>query len=417
MKHFNTKRLTCQHSSEVLQDYTGKFDKKGKPKVRPWQPKKIRNLGLADSYGRIGKKLTKDYAKRGVHRRYAKIKTVEVDEETGRILNIHRQEKGIGLYDKEGKRVVDYIGRAENVKNCCTFLEFKDCVDGKMTLKTANFCKVPLCPLCQWRKALKLFYEVSRIMDEVEKLYPNYVPLFLTLTVNNCNAEELSGVLDKILRGWNDFLKDWKIRQGKESIIKGWFRALEITFEKNEFITAEMVEKSERKAYFDNLGLKIGDKNPNYKKFHPHIHAILLVDKSYFKSDGYLQTSDFVKIWRRAAKLDYDPICDIRRCKTSKGKRKEVAEVAKYTLKDSQIFDKTMSKQMTDEIIKSLSQALHGRRLYAFGGVMKEIAKELKTENPDEGDLINLSGEVREDLTVAVKKFCWDFGKANYYRY
>ncbi|OAV73962.1 Replication protein [Bacteroidales bacterium Barb7] len=187
-----------------------------------------------------------------------------------------------------------------------------------------------------------------------------------------------------ILNGFHTFAtKDIHVK----NIVKGYFRALEITY------------------------------NEKAETFHPHIHAILLVDKRYFNSDDYLQTSQIVQIWRRVCKLDYDPICDIRRTKTPKGKRKEVAEVAKYTLKDTEIFKKGMEMPEMDFVVKYLSQALKGRRLYAFGGLMKEIAKELNCENADGGDLVNIDGEtVRADLVKCVIDFNWCFGRANYFR-
>jgi plasmid rolling circle replication initiator protein Rep len=375
MNDFTTSNTICQEVDEILQD------KSKNGKLRPWRPKKIRSLVLADSYGRIGNEVAEEYRERGVHRRYT-MQKVYVTNDKGFVINIRKIQKGIGLYDKDGKRVVDYVGRAKNVRDCGTYLEFNELVNKSLSLKMANFCNAPLCPMCQWRKSLKVFCNVSKIMDKVEELQPDYVPLFLTLTVQNCGSDELSGVLDNLLPAWNDFLKQRQI----SPIIKGWFRALEVTY------------------------------NEKDKTFHPHIHAILLVDKSYFKSEKYLQTSDFVKIWRRSARLDYDPICDIRRTKTPKGQRKEVAEVAKYTLKDVEIFKRGMAKDKTDEIVKSLSQAFHGRRLYAFGGLMSKIAKEMKASKPDEGDLINVDGKVRADLVVSVKRYQWNFGRANYFR-
>jgi plasmid rolling circle replication initiator protein Rep len=375
MNNTTTSQMICQEVDEILQD------KSKNGKLRPWRPKKVRSLILADSYERIGNEVAEEYRERGVHRRYT-MQKVYVTNDKGFVINIRKIQKGIGLYDEDGKRVVDYVGRAENVRNCGTYLEFSNLVDGRQTLKTANFCRVPLCPMCQWRKSLKVFCNVSKIMDEAEAREPNFVPLFLTLTVKNCAIDSLSETLDSLLPAWNLFLSQGQIKP----IVKGWFRALEVTYNEKE------------------------------KTFHPHIHAIVLVDKSYFKSEKYLQTSDFVKIWRRSAKLDYDPICDIRRTKTPKGQRKEVAEVAKYTLKDSEIFKKGLAKDKTDELVKSMSQAFHGRQLYAFGGLMSKIAKEMKTDKPDEGDLVHVDGKVRADLVVSVKRYQWNFGRANYFR-
>ena len=51
------------------------------------------------------------------------------------------------------------------VSECGTFLEFKKFVDGSLKLNGANFCKVRLCPMCSWRRSLKIFSQVSEIMN------------------------------------------------------------------------------------------------------------------------------------------------------------------------------------------------------------------------------------------------------------
>ena len=75
------------------------------------------------------------------------------------------------------------------VLDCSTFLEFRLTVSNNLRLSNANFCKVRLCPMCAWRRSLKTFGQVSKIMDHVEKNY-NYKYIFLTLTVKNCYVED-----------------------------------------------------------------------------------------------------------------------------------------------------------------------------------------------------------------------------------
>jgi plasmid rolling circle replication initiator protein Rep len=357
-----------------------------------WKYKKRGSLIVSDSYKHISVKKTEEYAERGVHKRYVvakrKVKVpAVVDKNTGEVLNnsyeyIENYDMCIGSYDKNGKRVIDYNGRSEYLKCCANFLEFiKEVESGKRSLFKAGFCKDTLCPMCQWRKSLKIFHNVSKIMDKIEERHKNYVPLFLTLTIKNCKMSELSKTLDKIFKGWHIFLNHSQV----ERITKGWFRALEVTY------------------------------NEKSKEFHPHIHAIILVEKSYFKGNDYMKTEEWVRIWRLSAKLDYDPVCDIRRTKTQKGKRKEVAEVAKYTLKDSDILKKGRKKELTDEIIENLAESFKGRRIYAFGGEMKEISKEIGIKKADGGDLVNIDGETyRGDIAVILERYQWHYGFSNY---
>lgn len=308
--------------NDILQD-----TKNGKS--QPWRPKKASSLKVADSFARLG-------------------------------------------FDKKSKRV----------RFCGSALEFlKNIETGEKKLKTADFCRERLCPMCQWRKSMKVFHQVSKVMDRAQTQHLSLVPVFLTLTLRNCSGAELSATLDTVFQGWYQLTKHRKIKR----IVQGWFRALEITYNREE------------------------------DTFHPHIHSILLVEKSYFKGDDYMQTTDWVQMWRTALKLDYDPICDIRKVKTAKGKHKAVAEVAKYTLKDSEFV--TDDDELTDTLVKVLSTSLRGRRLFAFGGLLKLIAKEIGIEELAEGDLVHIDEEnIREDIATVLEVYRWNFGLANYIR-
>lgn len=310
--------------NRVLQDRNDK-------KERPWRQKKVRSLKIADSFERLG------YEKKAIRIRY-----------------------------------------------CGDYLAFvRDLETGRKILEAANFCRERLCPMCQWRKSLKVFWQVSRVMDKVQEDHPRLRPIFLTLTLRNCSGADLAETVSAVFKGWNLL---WKQRK-MERIGAGWFRALEITYNRKE------------------------------DTFHPHIHAIILVDQSYFKGKDYMQTVEWVQLWRTVLRLDYDPICDVRRVYNKAGKRKAVAEVAKYTLKDTEFA--TNDKDLTDKLVKILSTALRGRRLFAFGGIMKDAAKALGVEELAEGDLVHIDEDeptIRGDVATALEVYRWNFGVANYIR-
>ena len=123
-----------------------------------------------------------------------------------------------------------------------------------------------------------------------------------------------------------------------------------------------------------------------------------------------MHTRDWVKLWRQSARLDYDPVCDIRRVKTSKEKRNQVADIAKYTYKDAEVLTDKLSEEEKDDVVQSLSTALHGRRLYAYGGIMKDIVKELKAD----GNKIDDTDEINTELAKMILTYRWDFGISNY---
>jgi len=290
-------------------------------------------------------------------------------------------------------------------------LEFlRDLETGLLRLKRANFCEVPLCPMCMWRKSLKISWQVSRVMDITFARYPDLVPLFLTLTLKNCAPDDLKAALDVLFSGWREFERGRKIKP----LVKGYFRSVEITYDKDEIISKRRYMRA--KKYYDGLGIQPGDKNSNIDTFHPHIHAIILVDKSYFEKD-YLETQEWLAIWKKAAKLPYDPVGDIRSCRSEREKRKEVAEVAKYTLKDTEFLDKQDEPKM-DRLVGVLSEALFRRRLFEFGGVMRDVAKEIDAEKPGEGDLVHIDDQtIRADVATQIERYRWRFGVANYIRF
>jgi hypothetical protein len=215
------------------------------------------------------------------------------------------------------------------------------------------------------------------VLDAAEEMSKGFVPLFLTLTLRNCRAEtvELSKTLDAVFNGWYRFTHHRKIR----NTLAGWFRSLELTY------------------------------NEETDTFHPHIHILLFVDKSYFKAGCYMETTEWVRLWRVSLRLDYDPICDIRRVKNSEERRTEIAEVAKYTVKDTEIF--THKKARTDRLVSVLSVSLKGRRLYAFGGLLKRVRADILAADPDERD-----GTIRGDIATVIERYKWVFGISNYMR-
>jgi len=312
-------------------------------------------------------------------------------------------EKG-NIVDWEGKKLntldlaesyrrLGYDNKFYRVRDCGTFLEFKKYQDNSLKLNQANFCKVRLCPMCSWRRSLKIYGQVSKVMDVVVDLY-NYDFVFLTLTCKNVSGEDLSNSIDNLFYAFN---KMTKRKRFKESI-KGFFRSLEITH-----------NLDTNSIWFDT--------------YHPHFHIILVVNKSYFKkSDLYITQSDWTDIWKSCLKVDYNPIVDVRRFNDANGKgiSKSIAETAKYTVKSNDYIikdDYTMEiiEKMTDDAVFILDKALSHRRLTSFGGILKDIHKELNLDDPEEGDLINTDNEdLRDDLDYIIERYHWNIGYKQY---
>lgn len=266
---------------------------------------------------------------------------------------------------------------AGRVYNCGDNLQFSQVRNEeygtRKKLSAAFFCRDRLCPMCQWRKSLVTFQQISRAMnyiEENEKKFGVVRPLFLTLTVKNCEAEKLSDTLDQMSSAWEKFLR--KLNHHKD--IKGIYRAFEITI------------------------------NEETDEYHPHIHALLLVTPEYFR-DGYLKTVDFVAMWRKALGIDYDPIVYIE--KLDNKNPKSFAEVAKYTVKPGEWLSD--DKDKTDHHIETLRNALRGRRLISFTGILKQARHELKMQDIEKVDLVSIEDDemIRGDVVEMVETYRW----------
>ena len=276
------------------------------------------------------------------------------------------------------------ISKADRVKECGSYLEFKRFSDDSMKLNHANFCKVRLCPMCAWRRSLKVFGQVSSVMNYLDDKYEY---LFLTLTQRNVLPNELASELDKLFKGYRTLIR----RKAFKQISKGWFRALEVTH---------------------NI------KNDTY---HPHFHVIIAVSSSYFKKKCYLSQSKWVDMWREILELDYDPVVDVRKYKPKSGKKKlskEIAEVAKYTVKSNDYIIKDVNgvdEEATDKAVLTLDSALANRRLVAFGGELRKAHRLLNLDDTENGDLIHTDNdELRDDLEFIIEHYHWHIGYSNY---
>jgi plasmid rolling circle replication initiator protein Rep len=290
-----------------------------------------------------------------------------------------RQKKTASVLLSKAFKRLGEIKKAFRILACGSVLGFGYDVQGEKRLLEAYFCRERLCPMCAWRRSLKVFSQVSAVMDLVFSECPTLVPLFLTLTMRNTDAEGLSSALDRIFGAWTKVMRLKSVK----SVVVGRFRALEVT------------------------------RNAKEDTYHPHIHAILLVSAGYFDAKKYMKTEEWVQLWRQCLGIDYDPICDIRRIKIKDAMSyKTVAEVSKYTVKDNSYIVKDESE--TDRLVAVFSEALKRRRLYAFGGVCKEAAKRLMLDDVEKGDFIHVGDGIRADVLIVVERYKWHIGIKDY---
>ncbi len=362
----------CENNNNIteLKNQEGNFenifldDKLSNGKIRPWKEKKLKSLELGGSYKRL-----------------------QLDN---KFIRNHQ---------------------------CGNFLEFKRFDDGSIKLKNMHSCQLRLCAMCAWRRELKIFNQVSKVISSLNS-NGNYRFLFLTLTCKNVSGDELAGHLDLLFKAFKRFSE----RKIFEKAIKGWFRALEVTHDVNRKITEEMYKGDKnkhlkpRKKYYDSLGLCIGDNNPNFDMYHPHFHLILMVGKSYF-NNNYISQEKWTSLWKESLRCDYTPIVHVQTFKGARGK--EVAEVSKYTVKDTEFLVKNDS-DLTDKTVLTLDDSLAYRRLVAFGGLLKDEHRKLNLSDiEDDSDLVHIDndGEVCNEIGYVLEHYRWNVGYSNYVRF
>lgn len=279
-------------------------------------------------------------------------------------------------YDKVNER------KASRLRECGTFLSFILREDATKKLKGMNSCRVRLCPLCAWRRSLKVHAHTVQILDAMQG---EYAYVFLTLTVRNCAGNQLASELDKLMAAWQRLTQ----RKAFRVAVKGWYRGLEVTHNVNPL-------------------------SASYDTFHPHFHCLLAVNKSYFTSRDYIKKADWTQLWQRALRVDYEPVVDVRRVKGTTSAA--VAEAAKYTVKDAD-YIRPDDWDLTVNTVKILDFALDGRRLVAYGGEMKEWHKKLNLDDEVDGDLINVGDdESKAALTDREVCYFWHTGYGQYIR-
>src|SRR5699024_9677810 len=104
---------------------------------------------------------------------------------------------------------------AERVKDCAEVLEYKVSYEtGGKTLYRVWFCKSRLCPMCNWRRAMKHGIQSQKVVAEVIKQKPTVRWLFLTLTVRNVyDGTELNKRLSDMTKGLNRMKKNKKMNK------------------------------------------------------------------------------------------------------------------------------------------------------------------------------------------------------------
>ena len=219
---------------------------------------------------------------------------------------------------------------------------------------------------------MRRFANMMQIVQGLREKYPEAEWQFVTLTVENCRPKALSETIDEMARAWNCI---WSRRSTKKLPILGWARSLEITY------------------------------NRKNMTFHPHYHVMILWDDAY-------SPSEYEQKWLERAWMDTVKIRTVDEAQASSMVRSygrqmvpsmfdqrddeaeavlsAVLETYKYSIKSVEL------QEMPLGVFEILDKLIKGRRMVAFGGVVKEYAKEIGpaskgffiSSRPDAGGMI-----------------------------
>lgn len=265
--------------------------------------------------------------------------------------------------------------KAARVLACADTLVYTQTEEGKLHLHSAAFCRVRLCPICQWRRSLKVYGQTREITNYLAqqaqaagKRPPEY--LMLTLTIPNVPGSWLPQTFTHLHKSWQRLCQLDQVK----AAVRGWMRTTELTY------------------------------NSDTDTWHPHIHAVLAVNSSYFTSRAYIRRDTWLQLWQQSTRQKNITQVDIRR--TYGSPEHAAAEVAKYAAKPSDYLDPSDVDRM-DRLLATLDTALAHRRFVSWGGCMADAHKALALDDAENGDLVHTGAD--EDAAAAGNLSVWDW--------
>lgn len=323
-----------------------------------------------------------------------------------------------------GTRPVLFSTYASKMSTCGYWLRFVKGDEG-IKLIDARFCKTPNCPMCQWRRSLKWRAKFLQILPEVQAQFPSHKWLFLTLTIKNCEIDDLKQTIKRLNTAFNRLTKLSKFP------MVGYVKAVEVTrtWDCYDAFTGDFLGRHGTKWLYQhqkdhNTAIRLEPTT----EVHPHLHIVGLVPSTYFKGTHYLSHSKWREMWRKSLRIDYDPMVNI---KVVKGKKKEpiipsaeefskdnksdtngmisaICETLKYTVKENDLIGKGCEdKEVNSLWLKKITEQLYRARKVEYRGVLKEIGKQLEEAFNDD-DLITVNDDTETPVgQVTEMLFKW----------
>lgn len=308
-----------------------------------------------------------------------------------KLWDLHKQES---LWVRNLYRGSVYDRYSERIDNCGGILVFTEKVNpatGEYSykLKTARFCRVRHCPICQWRKQMAWRARFFDALPLIKKDYPTARFIFIVLTVKTCPLEELRDNLAWMNKSWELLTKR------KVFPAVGWLKTVEVTRSKDGYA-------------------------------HPHFNALMMVKSSYF-THGYLSHDKWRELWGSCLKVDYLPQVNVQAIKPVRNSSDVVAaeqlmkalcETIKYSLKPSDLIGNSDSSDkdvgIDQDWLVELTKQLYKTRAVSVGGAFSSYISDKEPESDEEltGSTLDKDGLFDcEDIW-----FGWREAVARYYK-
>lgn len=297
------------------------------------------------------------------------------------------KEKKIGNVTYSELLEILKIKKAHNVRQCGNILEFKATDEGYLKLYKTWFCKSKLCPVCNWRRAMKNSYQTQKIVEAVIQEKPSARWLFLTLSNrNSIDGATLEQSIKEMNQAFNRLFKYKKVSKN----LVGFMRATEVT---------------------------VNQKDGSYNQ---HMHVLMCVEIKYFRgSENYISQKEWLELWQKALKVDYKPVANIKAIQPNKKGNSSIEsaikETSKYAVKASDYLTSDQEKDL--EVVNDLEQGLYKKRMISYGGLLKIKHKELNLDNAEDGNLIQTGEEKISDEEEKANSIMaiWNYEKQNYF--
>lgn len=286
----------------------------------------------------------------------------QVYKENDEVIDLNKWgvKSSIQINKERNENIIQALRRTGNLKDAD---KIEECAENAiyavgnskkdMKLKSAYFCRCRLCLVCNVRKAMVRYRELSEVISYIENQNDpvgcKYNYLFQTYTVKNVELKDVKNMERQLKYG----LKKMFNRKRLKDRVHGRYTDIEITY------------------------------NQDRDDYHVHAHTLLMVSNSLINGMNRVSIKEYRNMFQKSMKLDYVPIVDSKLLKTDKDNNtlKTVLNgFINYVSKKNDIYSMIagLDEKETRKVLNGLNEQLRFQRKVTFSGLFKEVKKEIE---------------------------------------